>query len=287
MSTSAEPAVTTQQAQQPPTVHGPAIARMYARWTLDCVIQSAVAVASDYVKRYRQYSRVPGGTAKALADLRIRTGSDPSFPSADQRAAIFSPLLGGSDAKGPTSKTSFQNLASAVRAAAIAYSERAVDSGEPMLRQAFVDAARNFKVCLASLSGGVVDLGESETANIFETSVTILSDIAVAVAFGLPPAPAFPWPVDGQLDGDGAYLIEAITQTLQPSTVGTMPQGQFLTLQQVAASGAKLISHLVQSDPEEDPEQLITEAYSWAMALARLAQNSSAANPANQAAAAS
>jgi hypothetical protein len=271
MSAGAQPVGQIQQAQQPAAVHGPAIARMYARWTLDCVIESALAVANDYVKRYRQYSRVSAEAARVLADLRTRTGSDPSFPSADQRAGIYGPLIGGSDAKNPTANTNFQNLAGAVRAAAIAYSERAVDSGEPMLRQAFVDAARNFKVCLSSLTGGVVELGESETANIFESSVRILSNDAVARAFGLPPAPASPWPLNGQLDGDGAYLIEAITGALQPSTVGTVPQGQFLTLQQVAASGAQLISHLVQSDLQDDLAQLITEAYSWATALARSA----------------
>ena len=272
MSAGAQPVVRRQQPEPEPT----AIARMYARWTLDCLIESAVAVANDYVKRYRQYSRVPAETARVLADLRTRTGSDPSFPSADQRAAIYGPLIGGSDAKGPTSTTNFQNLAGAVRAAAIAYSERAVDSGEPMLRQAFVNAARNFKACLSSLTGGVVDLGESETANIFETSVRILSNDAVARAFGLPPAPPAPWPLNGQLDADGAYLIEAITGTLQPATVGTMPQGEFLTLQQVAASGAQLITHLVHSELQEDVAQLITEAYSWATDLARLSQNSPA-----------
>jgi hypothetical protein len=242
---------------------------MYARWTLDCVIESALAVAKDYVKRYRHYSGVSPETANILADLRSRTGSDPSFPSADQRAAIYTPLLGCSDAKAPIYETTFQKSAAALRAAAIAYSERAVDSGEPMLKQAFVDAAKSFKACLSTLVGGVVDVGDSETAKIFENSVKILADDAVARAFGLTAAPSSPWPVNADLDGNGAYLIEEITRTLQPSGVGLILQEQFLALQQVAASGAQAINDVTQSDLQTELAQLITEAYSWATALAR------------------
>jgi len=262
------------------------IGEIYGRWTLDCLVESATAVATDYVKRYRQYRGVPAEIATILADMRSRIGSDPAWPNTAQRAAINSPLLGPSDLQASTATpTPFRDAAMGVRTAAISYSERVYDTGEPMLRQAFVDAARHFQAYLTTLTGSVVERAKQDTQPIFEQSTQILSNSGVSQAFGLPPAPKNSWPLPqplqdqrSYLDGDGAYLMEEISRVLQP-TGGPLTQQRFLTSQRAAAAGGRTIQLVVQGDQEATGDKLrglIGYAYTWATALRDLRTNGTA-----------
>jgi hypothetical protein len=264
-----------------------AIPGIYARWTLDCVVEAATVIAHDYRTRYRQYRNVdPDNIGVVLADIKSRVGFDPSWPNKDQRTAINVPLLGPSEAEaGADSTAPFCEVAKAVRAAAIAYSERVYDTGEPMLRQAFIDAARHFRAYLLTLSGSVVLRAMKDTEPFFQKSTEVLSNRGVGDAFGLPNAPKKSWPlpepveerINGYLNGDGAYLMEEISRVLQENKGIT--QQQFLSLQRAAASGARTIHFVLQNDHElirngEDSDKvhpkllsLIGDAYSWATAL--------------------
>ncbi|MEO7860174.1 MAG: hypothetical protein ABIU05_06970 [Nitrospirales bacterium] len=261
----------------PPAPPAPAapitkIGQMYGRWTLDCVNEAAYAVALDYEKRYRHYRDVDAAVGVILSDLRSRIGSDPRWPNAAQRSAINVPLIGISDAKSTNDRTStIQEAGRTLRQAATTYSERVYDTGEPMLRQAFFDAAKNFRACLTTLVGNVVEVGNRHTLAIFEKSVNVLSSDAVAQAFGIPAAPPAPWPLNGQLDGGGAYLIEEITRTLA-TPVSPVSQGQFMALQRVASNGA-LVAAEIEDDWHLDVNLcllLIGNAYAWATALRSL-----------------
>jgi hypothetical protein len=251
-------------------------AGLYTRWTLDCVIETAVSIANDYPTRYREYRTVSSEVAKLLANIRVRTGFDPEWPNTMQRVLIVTPLLGQSDAKPNNSATSlFSATSRAVRSAAIAYSERVYDTGEPMLRQAFVNTARQFQAYLTTLSGSVVDRANLEIVSSFRRSVTVLTNSAVAHAFGLPPAPeGWPLPKDIEepgmyLDGDGAYLVDQVSRRLQ-TIGGPVTQQQFLALQRAAVGGAQTIQ-LVQQGKHERSEDVVRElikaSYSWATAL--------------------
>jgi hypothetical protein len=252
-----------------------AIPDIYARWTLDCVVEAALAIANDYRTRYRQYRDVPNDVARLLADMKSKIGADPKWPSKDQRTAMTLPLLGPSDADTDTEVSGpFCEAAKAVRAAAIAYSERVFNTGEPMLRQAFVEAARHFYAYLTTLDGSVVANSVADTKPIFEKSRKVLSDEGVAKAFGLPPAPAGSWPVPdriedrggGYLDGNGAYLVEEVARVLQDGK--GIAQQQFLALQRAAVAGARTINGVLNKQQEdEDPARLIGDAYSWSTAL--------------------
>lgn len=252
-----------------------AIPGIYARWTLDCVVEAALAIANDYRTRYRQYRDVSVDVARLLADMKSRVGADPKWPNNDQRTAMTVPLIGPSDADTGAEPTGpFCEAARAVRAAAIAYSERVYDTGEAMLRQAFVEAARQFHAYLTTLGGSVVANADHDTKPIFESSTKILSDEGVAKAFGLPAAPAVSWPVPDRIDdrggaylnGDGAYLIEEVGRVLQNGR--GMAQQQFLALQRTAAAGARTINGvLLNQQEDEDPRPLIGDAYSWSTAL--------------------
>jgi|SRR5215471_9376777 len=248
---------------------------IYARWTLDCVVEAALAIANDYRTRYRQYRDVSPDVARLLADMKSKIGADPKWPNNDQRTAMTVPLIGPSDADTGTEPTGpFCEAAKAVRAAAIAYSERVFDTGEPMLRQAFVEAARQFRAYLTTLGGSVVANAYQDTQPIFENSTRILSDEGVAKAFGLPAAPADSWPVPDPIDddkvaylnGDGAYLIEEVAYVLQNGK--GIAQRQFLALQRAAVAGARTISGVLLDHQEaKDPTPLIIVAYSWSTAL--------------------
>jgi len=259
-----------------------AIPGIYARWTLDCVVEAATVVAHDYRTRYRQYRNVdPEIIGVVLADIKSRVGFDPRWPNKDQRTAINEPLLGPSEAEaGADSTAPFCEAATAVRAAAIAYSERVFDTGEPMLRQAFIDAARHFRAYLLTLGGSVVVRAMKETEPFFQRSTEVLSNQGVADAFGLPAAPTKSWPLpepveerdNGYLSGDGAYLVDEISRVLQENKGIT--QQQFLSLQRAAAAGARTIHFVLQNhreragkDPDPDLVSLIGDAYSWATAL--------------------
>jgi hypothetical protein len=273
------------------TLDDSTIAGIYERWTLDCVVEAATAIARDYRARYRQYRDVDPKVAIHLADIKSRVGFDPKWPNRDQRTAINAPLLGPSDAEpGADALTPFCEVAKAIRAAAISYSERVFDTGEPMLRQAFIDAARHFYAYLKTLSGSVVLRAQEDIEPFFRRSSEVLSDKDVAHAFGLPPAPKG-WPLPDKLedrssdylDGDGAYLVDEVSRVLQEGKGIT--QQQFLSLQRAATSGARTIHFVLQKDHElirnvlvrnEDdgsdkphPKvlRLIGDAYSWATAL--------------------
>lgn len=272
------------EAEDPKSLLKPvSIAGMYQTWTLDCVVEAATAIAHDYRTRYRQYRTVPENIGEFLANMKSLVGFHPLWPNKDQRTAINIPLLGPSDAEAGTEVAStFCEAAKTVRDAAIAYSERVFDTGEPMLRQAFVDAAKHFFAYLKTLDGSVVQRAWHDTQPMFQGSTEVLSDIEVAKAFGLPPAPKKSWPSPEDfedrksqyLNGDGAYLVEEVSRALQQSKHVT--QQAFLSLQRAAVSGARAIHFVLQGHhdvPERDDKtpgplkELIGDAYSWATAL--------------------
>jgi hypothetical protein len=261
----------------PPDFGGFNIVGIYARWTLDCVVEAATAIAQDYRTRYRQYRAVPEAIVDILADMNSRMGYDPAWPNTAQRAAIDMPLLGSSDAQANADTTSpFHQTALTVRTAAVAYSERVYDTGEPMLRQAFIDAARHFQAYLSTLSGGVINRARQDTESIFRQSVRVLTTAEVAQAFGVPPAPPKAWPLpdkiadDDYLNGDGAYLMEEVSRVLQPPD-GLITQQYCLTVQRVAVSGARTIQRILQGAHNDTDvaivRGLIEVAYTWATAL--------------------
>jgi hypothetical protein len=258
---------------------------IYARWTLDCVVDAATTIAQDYRTRYRQYRDVPPAIAAILANMNSRVGYDPAWPNAAQRSAIYSPLIGSSDGQvNADSTSSFHQTAIGVRTAAIAYSERVYNTGEPMLRRALIEAARLFSAYLSTLSGGVVDRARQDTEFIFSSSVQVLQSAQIAQAFGLPPAPPA-WPLprqvegDEHLDGNGAYLIQEVSRFLK-SSAGMTTQQQFLALQRVALSGARTIQSInngAHNIAEQVPD-LIGAAYTWATALRDLEATTSQAH---------
>jgi hypothetical protein len=198
-----------------------------------------------------------------------------------QRASIIVPFFGQSDGKPSAGATSlFRSAAQGVRSAAMAYSERAYDTGEPMLRQAFMNAAQHFQAYLSTLRGSVADRARYDTEPMFNQCAAVLRSDAIVQAFGLPPAPEG-WPLperfdrpDGYLSGDGAYLIDEVSRLLQVAG-GPVTQQQFLALQRAAVAGALTIQFVLEGQHERAEDrlrELIGVAYTWATALRDLGQ---------------
>lgn len=268
----------SKSSKQGGTLPASIIADIYARWTLDCVIDLVTAIAEDYQKRYLQYRAVPNDLSSLLIDFRTKTGSEPEWPNSQQRAAIFTPLLGPCDRKPGLDRGSpVREASAALRAAAIAYSERVFNTGEPMLKDAFVNAAKGFYAQLSTLCGSVVDAAQAQTEPMFWRATRVLSAGQVTQAFGgLPPAPSTSWPLprdnkDGAyLDGNADYLIYEVSRTLQIPD-GAVKQQQFISLQRVAVAGARTMKDALNFEHEsDDPERvrrMIGNAYTWSTAL--------------------
>src|SRR5262245_34535351 len=116
--------------------------QIYARRVLDCVVEAAVAVSTDYYLRPNQYSGVNTDVADILRQLKSKTGSDPDFPDLVQRQRMFGALVGASD----TDDSSVTQAARDVRTEARNYAMAGVlygsvdkapvlSPGEPALRR--------------------------------------------------------------------------------------------------------------------------------------------------------
>lgn len=251
------------------------LSKLYAFWTMDCIIEVTHAIAEDYVRRPRHYKRVPKDIAKVLTEFRTRLGTDPNWPDLTQRAGIYGALIGESDGRPETDgESQFHQLSAALRAAAVSFAERVYDTGAGMLRQAVRDAALSMNAYLNSLEGPVIGATAGQTGRIFGVAAALLTTEKIAAVFGLPNAPDDPksWPINGDYDGDGAYLVEEISRVLQPLATGTVSQQTFSVLQRLAFYGDEVINTVLNEVDkwtakgkagDKELDELIQSAYSW------------------------
>jgi hypothetical protein len=244
---------------------------MYAHWTLDCVVDTAVAVSNDYVKRAGHYPAIPVGVRGSLSSLRVQLGKATNWPDANQRAAMFTPILGLSEAN-PTGgvPSQVQVASEAVREAAEKYLQRQVAASEPALRMAFCDALQTLNIQLQMFAGDALNSAAAETGAVFGVAANVLREAGVASAFGPRGAPPAGWPFPAYANGNGAALIEAITNS--PPNKGITAQ-RFLLLQKVAYFGADTIGAAWHYDGTTDIARIapiIEIANRWKTALDQL-----------------
>jgi hypothetical protein len=249
----------------------PEIAHLYARWTLDNVIEFAHAVAIDFTKRPRQYKSVTASVATAVEGLWYRYGTDPDFPDPAQRKLICEPLIGGSDGRQGAKSSQFHTIAGSLRKRAWDFSNRQVQTGENNLRAAFLDDAITFRSYLETLQdNAVVRNGNRQVSRAFDLCIGILTDRAIAGVFGRPPSEAKSWPLGESFDENGARLIEEISMALQPEA-GKVSQSEFVVCQRIAHYGASTIAGVLSYELSpsrlEAIDPLISQAYRWKTAI--------------------
>src|SRR5947208_2143982 len=109
---------------------------MYKRWTLDCVVEIAHAVALDFSGRPELYQQVGDDIAAKLTELEANYGFQADFPDMPIRLRLMQPVFGESDGHGSGNDGSaFQTYRLPVLAAAADFAENAQPTAFPMLRE--------------------------------------------------------------------------------------------------------------------------------------------------------
>jgi hypothetical protein len=237
---------------------------------LDPLVELARAVAHDVTIRPRHYRAVPESLAAIFEGFRVRTGTHAEWPDEAQRGAVFAPIFGDA----------FRTTSTDLQGAAVAFAERHVEMKPDPMADRVRDTAAAFRGHLKAMEGPASSRADGETGPVFRSAVEVFQNKAVANAFGLPPAPAGPWPLDGPFEADpaaadGAFLIEEVQRALDFSSVRPpITQHLFGLLQRVAHYGALTIAAAL-----EDPAQwkkddwvpaLVRNAYGWQKALQSL-----------------
>ena len=250
------------------------IAHLYELWTLDVVTDLGVVCGSVFAGHAQQFKNVGRATADAMAALRYRTGNDDQHLDATQRSDLCTPLLGASDGTAHDDTAApFHEAAAGLRQAAVDFVQRSFDSGEQQLRNAFRDAAKSFQSYLSVVEGSVAESAVRRVGGHFDEVVAVLRDPKFSGGLGLPPAPNAPWPLFGDLGGDGAALVEALDKEGAAAGLTTREptdQAQFVAVQRIADQGAASIDTIfadatLAKDPAADAA--INGVYRWWTAI--------------------
>jgi len=242
------------------------LADLYARWTLDCLVEIACSVSRDFVARPEFYKA--GGVANDIVRLRMEYGTTSRLPNQAQRQEIALPVLGASEAYGADATDKFRALRKPLFDAASVFSERSIaDSGESM-RQAILSAVQLFQPYLMSFDGVSIRRSYEQVVSVTDAAYTILRSPGIAQVFGVNPPPVDEWPI-GSNDSNGALLVRAIGEKLQLAPQCVLNEEKFQRLRRVAQQGRDALKAIVSSpDPAGDAlHSLITTIYTWAISL--------------------
>jgi hypothetical protein len=249
------------------------VAVLYELWTLDVISDLGVAAGVVFAGHPQQFKNVGQATADSLALLRYRTGYDDQHLDASQRSELCTPLLGASDGTRHDDAAAFHQAAAGLRQAAVDFVQRSFDSGEEQLRNAFRDAAKSFHGYLSGIEGAVAESAVRRLSTHFDEVAAVLRDQRFSGGLGLPPAPSAPWPRFGDLDGDGAALVEALDREASQAGLTTrtpLDQAEFMAIQRIADQGAASIDAIL-ADPTLDSDTAadaaINGAYRWWTAI--------------------
>jgi hypothetical protein len=249
---------------------GQKLGLMYKRWTLDCVVEIAHAVAVDFSDRPELYQQVADDIAAKLTDLQANYGFQDDFPDMPIRQRLMKPIFSESDGHGSGNDGSaFQAYRLPVLAAAADFAENAQPTGFPMLRERVKNELVAFKTEMVNLQGASLSQTDSRMALIFDIAQTILKDPSVFAVFGINAAIDPAWPLEST-DPQGAELIQNITTQLPDLPYGVISREMFVHIQRIAEKGFQSIRIILDTnieDPKFDIDPLITELYAWGSEL--------------------
>jgi len=244
------------------------IGQLYARWTLDCLIEIGYAVSADFVSRPQLY--LSDDVPESIVDLRMSYGTDPRFPNTAQRQMMLTPVFGRSDGHTPDASIGtapFHVARKKLIDACISFSERAVDTGVAMLLERIRSALVPLRAHLEGLNGISLRLSSQQIQTISNTVIDILKAPEVARVFSVSPADD-KWPFDS-VDPNGAKLVENVGSKLTLPQDCTLSYTKFILLQRVAQEGARTLPLVLTTDPTSEQALLglITHGYTWGTSL--------------------
>lgn len=249
-------------------------ANLYELFTLEIIPGLGTIMAKTFETNPKQFKNVPPDISAALAKLHYRTGHDEHYLESGQRQNLIGPLLGTSDGIRDAERSApFHQAAIGLRQAAVDFVQRSFDTGERQLRNAFRDAAKTLYAYLTNVEGAVASnaLGRLDTH--FTDVVSVLGNAEYCGGLGLPPAPSSAWPRSGDFDGDGAALVEELSQRAIADDLSTSvwtSAAQFVAVQRVADYGAATLDEVLLDpgmDGDERADDVINVAYRWWTAI--------------------
>lgn len=242
------------------------IGQLYARWTLDCLIEIAYAVSIDFINRPSSYKGIIPNP-KEIVDLRMSYGTEADFPNTAQRQAMMMPILGRSDGlKLDVSNASapFYSARKAFFEACIAVQMRTVDTALSTLEGVALSAILAFRNYFDNLRGISAEQSAKQITAVSDSAIKILTSSGVATVFGFPPAQQG-WPLSS-IDSNGANLVDAVGKILPLAPDYKLSFQKFNQLQLAAQAGGLALPLVLTAKAkmsEEDLQALIEQGYIW------------------------
>jgi hypothetical protein len=248
------------------------IGDMYARWTLDCVVETGYQVSLDFIARPEFYkSNITADVADQIVRLRMEYGTDVELPNATQRAGINTPVFGPSDGLGPVAGgvDKFRSLRKPLLDACTTFSERTIVDAEQGIRQAILSALDLFQLYLNSYDGTSIRAGHDQIVDVSNMAYSVLRSPGVAQVFGVNSAIDDAWPLASN-DPNGALLIGAIGDKLQLASNPPLTNEKFQRLRRLAQQGGLALSAIADGVSDTvggDFGTFATSVYTWGVAL--------------------
>lgn len=264
--------------QSDPQVAAAFLGDMYARWTLDCVVEIAHAISDDYFSSPEFYQGVDA--PDDMVDLWLSYGSVKNFPNKDQRFTLAGAIFGTSDGysmKGampstvmpntvmpstamPANDAFHQNRDALFKACIAAQTATSAESRDG-LNQQVLQALPNFQSYLGGFPGKAAGVAYNQIKAVSQTSFAVLRSGTVSSRFiGSHAHISEDWPLQ-KSDPNGDKLIAECVSKLK--TAGSDMSKDFPTLRALARAGNEALDSIVQ--PTTDLDKLISKTYSWAM----------------------
>jgi hypothetical protein len=238
---------------------------MYARWTLDCLVEIAHAIAIDYFSSPEFYQG--SDTPDEIVDLWLSYGSVKSFPNKAQRHILAAAIFGESDGySSPAGVTVYndafhQNRDTLFKACIAAQTATSAQSREG-LDQQVLQALPNIQSYLEGFPGKAAVIAYEQLKAVSDLAFAVLRSNTVSSRFiGIHTSPiSTDWPLK-KSDANGDKLIAECVAILKID--GVSLKMAFPTLRALAHNGREALETIVQ--PSEELKELIRQTYSWAM----------------------
>jgi hypothetical protein len=236
---------------------------MYARWTLDCLVEIAHAISIEYFSgpEFFQGEDAPDN----IADLWLSYGSVKNLANKDQRHVLAGPIFGDSDGYPSKSTTLYndafhQNRDPLFKACIAAQTATSAESREELNQQVVV-ALQNFQSYLAGFPGKAVRIAHEQIKAVSDTAFAVLRNDTISSRFiGTHTPISDDWPLQTS-DPNGDKLIAECVSKLKIDSVD-MPN-DFPNLRALAHAGGEALEAILH--PATHLEDLIRKTYSWAM----------------------
>jgi hypothetical protein len=239
------------------------LADMYARWTLDCLVEIAHAISIDYFSNPEFYQGED--TPDGIEDLWASYGFIKNVANKEQRNVLAGAILGGSDGYPPKGTTAYgdafhQNREPLFKACIAAQTATSAQSRDG-LNQQVLQALPNFQSYLQGFTGKAARLAEKQIKAVTETSFSILRSDTVSTRFiGTHLPISGKWPLETSDPNGDKLIAECISKLKIP---GIDMSIDFPNLRALAQAGSEALIAILQETTNLD--DLIQKTYSWAM----------------------